>query len=564
MSDRTQMNPDLPGNEWALLVARSEQTQKSEDAQPLRETTQTQELPPGTVLKNGVVILRKLDVASGEADIYLCEHEGRQLVLKHYRRAQSLKMEVIQTLKSIRSDYVARVYSVGTLLGRNYEIDAYFPLGSLDGKRVPAETLRSRIIPQLNEGLHALHKSGLLHKDLKPSNIMLRSEQYDIALIDFGVSSLLESGNTALFTQTGMTPEFSAPETMHDWFLEESDYYSMGVTLCALYLGHSPFAGMDAEKISRFTAIQRLPLPEDMPPDLQELILGLTYVDLTNRSDKSNPNRRWTYEEVKKWLCGERQRVPGSSNAAFLPDTTAVFGGESYTDLPSLTEAMIVKWEYGKKQLISGELARMFRRCAPGNAPLCAAAQEKAAEAGGSDDLAYFFLLYELLEQKERFVWKGKSYESMAALGGDMLSQLQSGAELESAFYGTMLKHKALSAYAQINALPEGPLLAAIRAAEEAAARPGTPKDAMKRLIYRAAYLLSGQKKLFIDGKSYFSLQELSAHMQLLANSSFEDFRLFAHRLMPDEKTLDPQFEAWMEALGHTRTLETWRQQLAL
>ncbi len=562
MSDFTPTSSEEQGG-GALLVVRPRQTPKAENVAPSGEAGRDQGLKPGMALKNGVVILRKLDVASGEADLYLCEYQGRQLVLKHYRSVQSLKKEVIQTIKSIRSECVATVYSVGTLLGRSYEIDAYYPLGSLDGKKVPAETLRRKIIPQLNEGLHTLHTKGLLHKDLKPSNIMLRSEQYDIALIDFGVSSLLEGENTALYTQTGVTFEFSAPETKLGWFWEESDYYSMGITLYALYLGRSPFAGMDAEEISRYTAIQRLPMPEDMPADLQELILGLTYVDLTNRGDKSNPNRRWTYEEVRKWLAGEKQRVPGNPNTAFLPNSAAVFDGERFTDQPALTEAMIAKWEYGKGQLNSGELARMFRRCAPESAPLCAAAQEKAKEAGGSDDLAYFFLLYELLEQKERFVWKGRSYESAVALGSDMLSRLQSGAEPEPAFYGSMLKHKALSAYARLNALDEGPLMAAIRAAEEAAAQPATSKDATKRLHYRLAYLLSGQKKLVIDGKSYFTLEELSAQMQLEADRSFEGFRLFAHRLMPDERTLDPQFEAWMEALGHAGTLEAWREQLA-
>ena len=91
---------------------------------------------------------------------------------------------------------------------------------------------------------------------------MLRTTQYDIALIDFGISSVLENNSTVLLTQTGMTPQYSAPETMQGMFMEESDYYSMGITLCALYQGHSPFHGMDAQQISRFIAIQRLPLPE--------------------------------------------------------------------------------------------------------------------------------------------------------------------------------------------------------------------------------------------------------------------------------------------------------------
>lgn len=546
MSEKTVFNPSLQkpqNNDRTVLNA---------------AVVQADGLRPGMKLKNGMTILKKLDVTSGEADLYLCDYEGKKLVLKHYRQAQSLKKEVTEALKSIRSEYVARVYSVGTLLERNYEIDAYFPLGSLEGKKVPYETIKQKIIPQLNEGLHALHEKNLLHKDLKPSNIMLRTTQYDIALIDFGISSVLENNSTVLLTQTGMTPQYSAPETMQGMFMEESDYYSMGITLCALYQGHSPFHGMDAQQISRFIAIQRLPLPENMPSDLQELILGLTYVDVTNRNDKSNPNRRWTYEEVKKWIAGERQPVPGNPNGAFLED--AEFAGKKFSDQATLTEEMIAKWDIGRKMLTSGELARMYRRCAPSNAPLCAVAQEKAKAAGGYDDLAYFFLLYELMEQKERFVWKGKSYENTVALGNDMLSRLQSGDDSDLFAYTAMLRQKILSAYIKINDIPDNPQVMASRAAEEAAKQTDLSPLAIKRLHYRIAYLLSGQKKLLIGQNSFFSIEELSAHMQSLADKSFESFQHFSHQLMQDTRTLDPQFEIWLEATGHIHALEAWRQ----
>ena len=546
MNDRTMLNPSL-------------QVPRPDDQTVLNTATiQAEGLRPGMKLKNGITILKKMDVTSGEADLYLCDYEGKKLVLKHYRQAQSLKKEVMEALKSIRSEYVARVYSVGTFLERNYEIDAYFPLGSLEGKKVPYETIKSKIIPQLNEGLHVLHEKGLLHKDLKPSNIMLRTQQYDIALIDFGISSILENNSTVLLTQTGMTPQYAAPETMQGMFMEESDYYSMGITLCALFQGHSPFHGMDAQQISRFIAIQRLPLPEEMPSDLQDLILGLTYIDVTNRNDKSNPNRRWTYDEVKKWIAGEHQPVPGNPNGAFLQD--AEFGGRRFPDQASLTEEMILQWDLGKKMLIHGDLALMFRRCAPSSAPLCAVALEKAKDAGGYEDLAYFFLLYEFMEHKERFVWKGKSYENTVALGNDMLSRLQKGDETDTRSYTAMLRQRILTAYAQINEVENNPQMEAIHAAEEISAQTDLSALDIKKLHYRIAYLLSGQKKLALGEKSFFSVEELAAHMQALSNQSFDSFQVFAHQLIQDTRTLDAQFEIWLEAIGHQQALEAWRQ----
>ena len=563
MNDRTILNPSLQrsqSDDQTVLNPSLQRSQSDDETVLNTAAIRAEGLHPGMKLKNGMTILEKMDVASGEADLYLCDHEGKKRVLKYYRQAQSLKKEVTKTLKSIHSQYVAQVFDVGIYLERNYEIDEYFPLGSLDGKKIPYEIIKNKIIPQLNDGLHALHQKKLLHKDLKPSNIMLRSQQYDIALIDFGISSLLENNNTVLMTQTGMTPQYAAPETMQGMFMEESDYYSLGITLCALFQGHSPFQGMDAQQISRFNAIRRLPLPEEMPTDLQNLILGLTYVDVTNRKDKRNPNRRWTYEEVIKWIAGEHQPVPGNPNGAFLQD--AEFGGKCFPDQASLTEEMILQWDLGKKMLVHGDLAAMFRHCAPSSAPLCADAQEKAKAAGGYEDLAYFFLLYELMERKERFVWKGKSYENTVALGNDMLSRLQNGDNTDSYSYIVMLQEKILTAYAQINEIEDTPQMAAIHAAEESSRQPHLSPLAIKKLFYRIAYLLSGQKKLLIGKKSFFSVEELAAHMQSLSNQSFDSFQAFAHQLIHDDSSLDEQFEIWLEATGHQQAMEAWRQLL--
>ena len=128
---------------------------------------------------------------------------------------------------------------------------------------------------------------------------MLCDDGKSVALIDFGVSSLMNTDSTVLMTQTGMTPAYSAPETFRDLFMKESDYFSFGVLLFELYCGRTPYAGMSKDDVARYTAIQRIPLPEDMPVTLQNLIAALTYPDITNRGKTENPNRRWTYDEVK-------------------------------------------------------------------------------------------------------------------------------------------------------------------------------------------------------------------------------------------------------------------------
>ena len=84
-------------------------------------------------------------------------------------------------------------------------------------------------------------RNDIIHKDLKPSNIMLLDDNRSVAIIDFGISSVVEQGNTVLVTKTGMTPEYSAPETFRKSLFEESDYYSFGITLYELYCGYNPY-----------------------------------------------------------------------------------------------------------------------------------------------------------------------------------------------------------------------------------------------------------------------------------------------------------------------------------
>ena len=77
-----------------------------------------------------------------------------------------------------------------------------------------------------------LHDNGILHKRFETiQNIMVGDNLKDVAIIDFGISSAREDNNTIIVTKTGMTPEYSAPETFEICFLEESDYYSLGITL---------------------------------------------------------------------------------------------------------------------------------------------------------------------------------------------------------------------------------------------------------------------------------------------------------------------------------------------
>ncbi|WP_406547691.1 protein kinase domain-containing protein, partial [Succinimonas sp.] len=157
---------------------------------------------------------QKMTVTSGEADIYRCSgagaHAGKRYVLKYYRRENAVKPDVIEKLKGINNPCVAPVVSFGTYEKHQYAVLPYYEMQALSdllaqGIRFSEDELRSFIIPSVIEGLKALHDAGILHKDLKPGNLIPDDTGEHIVLIDFGISS--DAGkNTILVTRTGMTP----------------------------------------------------------------------------------------------------------------------------------------------------------------------------------------------------------------------------------------------------------------------------------------------------------------------------------------------------------------------
>ena len=522
-------------------------------------------LSAGTILGGKYQIVEPLSVATGEADLYVCKYGEKEYVAKVYRRQRAVKPEVISVLKSINSPYVASLFDTGEHNGLPFEVLPYYRNGSLQGRKFSLDELKKTIIPCINEALHVLHQNDIIHKDLKPSNIMLLDDNKSVAIIDFGISSVVEQGNTVLVTKTGMTPEYSAPETFRNLFLEESDYYSFGITLYELYCGYTPYKNMNAEEIAQFTAVQRIPFPKDMPKELQDLISAVTYFDITNRHKKENPNRRWTYEEVQNWCKGKKQVIPGEGvgMAAEKAIPTYTFLGQGYKDIPSLVTALASNWDEGKKQLYRGLMSAFFKNFNPEIAGYCMDAEEEATRTAGKDDIIFWDLLYRIYPELNGFYWMGQIYESLPALGRDMLERLWKDDESNYAYWDSVLGNRLLTNYLSKVKSKNAELASASSALETAHSLSNRSKRDTLMNYYSMAYLLSGQKFFSIDNKQLKNVSELTAHMKGLLDSSYEEFEDFCHKLIDYDDTLDVQLEAWLIALGKRKELETWRVGLA-
>ena len=549
----TGLNPALPGR----VSPGDRETQLNPQVAAFARVS------PGTMLCGDYLVESQISVPAGEADVYLCSREGKRYAAKVYRRSFSLKEQVAQALKGMNNPWVAAPVALGQFRDRTVEITPYYPEGSLRGKTFGFQTLKERIIPCINEGLKALHDANILHKDLKPSNIVLTGPELQVSIIDFGISSPIYADSTVVVTKTGMTPEYCAPETFKGLFSTHADYYSLGMTIYELYCGKTPYRDMDPEEIEKYLVIQRLPFPEDMPKQLQDLIRALTYPDISNRNSKDNPNRRWGYEEVKKWLEDVPQTIPGEGIHA-LSDKPYRFAEAEYSDVRLLVKAMAENWSEGKKHLFRGLLTSHFQECDPHRARLCREAELEAAESGGRDDFIFWKTLYALAPECQDFIWKGKTYSGLSAFGREILERLRAGDYKLNTYLDSLFREGILGHFVSLREPGNEAMLDAVQALER---RHMAAADSHGRKVnyYLTGYLLSGQRVLLLGGEEFHTIGELTEHMHNLLgpNNQFLDrLRYFCHLMVDRYGNLVPELESWLLALGKQEALEIWRRKM--
>ena len=389
-----------------------------------------------SLLDGKYIVQLKMNVKSGEADLYICtDKNGTRHVAKVYRRKDAVKPEIVETLSKLKSPYIAEVQDYGTVQEYPFVILPYFANGSLAGKTFSSDEIRDVIVPCVSSGLKYLHENGIVHKDIKPSNLMIADDGGKILIIDFGISSVKSDGQSVIVTKTGMSPEYSAPETFNNVYLAESDFYSLGITLYELFTGHTPFAlagTLSEDQMAAYASVQNIPFSENFPERLKLLIQGLTYKDLSNRGKTDNPNRRWIWQDIEKWLNGEEMAVPGEMNGfENQQDPRTVFSVpyDFITDreervrlcnLADFTYAFGTNWVKGRKQIGRGFVSAFFRNQ---NLFDLADLAMDCEEARVTDPAYFRFLtLLEKIAGGTNFYWRNVAFENLTELSACLLN----------------------------------------------------------------------------------------------------------------------------------------------
>jgi predicted Ser/Thr protein kinase len=147
-----------------------------------------------------------------------------------------------------------------------------------------------RLATQIAEGLEAAHRAGVVHRDVKPQNIMVLDSTDDIKLMDFGIARLREPGRTNL-TRAGTmmgTPDYMAPEQIEGQEVtDKTDIYSFGIVFYEMLTGAVPFrANTQAAVLTKQLREQPVPptgLRPDIPRAVEAIVLKALEKDPLNR-----------------------------------------------------------------------------------------------------------------------------------------------------------------------------------------------------------------------------------------------------------------------------------------
>jgi serine/threonine protein kinase/tetratricopeptide (TPR) repeat protein len=206
---------------------------------------------------------------------------------------------------------IVPIYEVGERDGSCYFSMKFVEGGQLDEvvRRTPVPIRHAaELIAKVARTVHYAHEHGILHRDIKPGNILL-DKQGEPHLTDFGLARLVETESTVTRTMEVMgTPSYMAPEQargQNEQITPATDVYGLGAVLYQLLTDHPPFAGGTS-----YQTIQLLLDTEPRPPRLLNPKMDRELSTICLKCLEKDPKRRYACalalaEDLEHWLRHE-------------------------------------------------------------------------------------------------------------------------------------------------------------------------------------------------------------------------------------------------------------------
>ena len=185
----------------------------------------------------------------------------------------------------------------------------------------------ARIVAETARALHAAHQRGIVHRDVKPGNVMINRDG-QVKVTDFGIArAMAEAQMTLPGTTLGSVHYFSPEQARGDQTTAASDIYSLGIVLFELLTGHRPWEADSAAAV----AMARLAGP---PPDPSTLRSGIPadLVAIDRKALATEPADRWSSASsmaaaLEAFLAGTA--VPGVANGALAGSNAPTIAGDA-------------------------------------------------------------------------------------------------------------------------------------------------------------------------------------------------------------------------------------------
>lgn len=231
-------------------------------------------------------------------------------ILKRFEREAKL-------LAKLSHPNIVGVIDYGEYENVPYLVMEYLPGGTLKerlGKPIPADEA-ARILLPIARALDYAHRREMVHRDVKPSNILITGDDEPM-LTDFGIAKLLEDNSAQTLTTPGVgigTPEYMAPEQWIGKATPASDQYSLGVIFYEMVTGKKPFVADTPAAILLKQTNDPLPAPVSFVQDLNKDAEKFIYKILARNPENRYSSMTEVIGELKK-LSSLAEAHPRSLN----------------------------------------------------------------------------------------------------------------------------------------------------------------------------------------------------------------------------------------------------------
>lgn len=243
------------------------------------------------------------DVAIKIADVSSPSAQARDIITQRFETEAHAAAAIVH-------DHVVPIYDVGSVNGFPFYAMRLVDggdLSSLTKTETLSATVAARYVAQIANGVEAAHRSGMLHRDIKPQNILIDAKSNRAMLTDFGLARATVTDST--LTHAGQvlgTPSYMPPEQVKDSSKidRRADVYSLGGTLYQAITGKAPFKASDIHE-----TLKQVLNDDPLPPRRVNSTLPIDIDTIVLKCLEKDPGKRYQTaselaDELERFLQG--------------------------------------------------------------------------------------------------------------------------------------------------------------------------------------------------------------------------------------------------------------------